>query len=109
MAWVYLIVAALFECGWAIGLKYTDGFTRLWPSIFTIAAMIVSFELLSLAMKTIPVGTAYAIWTGIGAVGVAILGMVLFGESKDIARILCIVLIVSGVIGLKVFSGQHAS
>jgi len=109
VAWVYLIVAALFECGWAIGLKYTDGFTRLWPSIFTIAAMIVSFELLSLAMKTIPVGTAYAIWTGIGAVGVAILGMVLFGESKDIARILCIVLIVSGVIGLKVFSGQHAS
>lgn len=109
MAWVYLIIAALFECGWAIGLKYTDGFTRLWPSLFTIVAMIVSFELLSLAMKTIPVGTAYAIWTGIGAVGVAILGMVLFGESKDIARILCIVLIVAGVIGLKLFSGQHAS
>jgi len=109
VAWVYLIIAALFECGWAIGLKYTDGFTRLWPSLFTIVAMIVSFELLSLAMKTIPVGTAYAIWTGIGAVGVAILGMVLFGESKDIARILCIVLIVAGVIGLKLFSGQHAS
>lgn len=109
MAWVYLMVAALFECGWAIGLKYTDGFTRLWPSMFTIMAMIVSFELLSLAMKTIPVGTAYAIWTGTGAVGVAILGMVLFGESKDIARILCILLIVTGVVGLKVFSGKNAS
>ncbi|MCF6255044.1 MAG: quaternary ammonium compound efflux SMR transporter SugE [Gammaproteobacteria bacterium] len=109
MAWAYLIIAALFECGWAIGLKYTNGFTKIWPSIFTIAAMIVSFQFLSLAMKTIPVGTAYAIWTGIGTVGVAIIGMMLFGESKDIARILCIVLIVAGVIGLKVFSGEHSS
>jgi len=106
MAWAYLIIAALFECGWAIGLKYTNGFTKIWPSIFTIAAMIVSFQFLSLAMKTIPVGTAYAIWTGIGTVGVAIIGMMLFDESKDIARILCIVLIVAGVIGLKVFSGE---
>lgn len=109
MAWVYLIIAALFECGWAIGLKYTDGFTKLWPSLLTIIAMIISFELLSLAMKTIPVGTAYAIWTGIGVVGVSILGMVLFGESRDIARIFCIVLIVAGVIGLKVFSGENGS
>ncbi|MEX2964433.1 quaternary ammonium compound efflux SMR transporter SugE [Microbulbifer sp. TYP-18] len=109
MAWIYLFVAALFECGWAIGLKYTNGFTKLWPSVLTIIAMIVSFQLLSLAIKTIPVGTAYAIWTGIGAVGVAILGMILFGESRDFARILCVVLIVSGVIGLKVFSGQAAA
>ena len=90
-------------------MKYTDGFTKLWPSLLTIVAMIVSFELLALAMKTIPVGTAYAVWTGIGAVGVSILGMVLFGESKDIARILCIVLIVAGVIGLQLFPGQHTS
>jgi quaternary ammonium compound-resistance protein SugE len=106
---VYLFVAGLFEIAWAIGLKYTNGFTKLWPSVLTIAAMIVSFQLLALAMKTIPIGTAYAIWTGIGAIGVALLGMVLFGESKDIARILCIVLIVAGVVGLKVFSGQLAS
>lgn len=78
MAWAYLIIAALFECGWAIGLKHTNGFTKIWPSIFTIAAMIVSFQFLSLAMKTIPVGTAYATWTGIGTVGVAIIGMMLF-------------------------------
>lgn len=106
VAWIYLIIAALFECGWAIGLKYTDGFTKIWPSAFTIVAMIISFQFLALAMKTIPVGTAYAIWTGIGTVGVAVLGMVLFGESKDIARILCITLIIAGVIGLKIFSGQ---
>jgi quaternary ammonium compound-resistance protein SugE len=106
---MYLFVAGLFEICWAIGLKYTIGFTKLWPSVLTISAMIVSFQLLALAMKTIPIGTAYAIWTGIGALGVALLGMVLFGESKDIARILCILLIVAGVVGLKVFSGQPAS
>ena len=82
MAWIYLIIAGLFECGWAIGLKYTDGFTRLMPSILTVAAMAISFWLLSTAMKTIPVGTAYAVWTGIGAVGVAIMGMILFGEWR---------------------------
>ena len=109
MGWVYLFVAGLFECGWAIGLKYSDGFTKLWPSVYTITAMIVSFLLLALAMRTIPVGTAYAIWTGIGAVGVALLGMVLFGESKDIGRLLSIVLIVAGIVGLKLFSGQLAS
>ena len=103
-----LTIAGLFECGWAIGLKYAEGFTKLWPSVFTILSMIVSFQLLSLSMKSIPVGTAYAVWTGIGAVGVALLGMVLFGESRAIMRILCILLIVSGVIGLRVFSGGRA-
>jgi len=97
-------VAGLFECGWAIGLKYTEGFTRLVPSLFTVAAMAVSFFLLAAAMKTIPVGTAYAVWTGIGAVGVAVMGMVLFDESRDILRILCLLLIVAGIIGLKVLS-----
>jgi quaternary ammonium compound-resistance protein SugE len=104
MAWIYLMLAGLFECGWAIGLKYTDGFTRLTPSLLTVAAMAISFWLLSVAMKSIPIGTAYAVWTGIGAVGVAILGMILFGESRDVLRILCLLLIVSGIIGLKLLS-----
>jgi quaternary ammonium compound-resistance protein SugE len=104
MAWVYLIIAGLFECGWAIGLKYTEGFTRLTPSILTVVAMAISFWLLSTAMKSIPVGTAYAVWTGIGAVGVAIMGMILFGESRDVLRIISLVLIVSGIIGLKLVS-----
>ncbi len=90
-------------------MKYSDGFTKLWPSVYTITAMSVSLLLLALAMRTIPVGTAYAIWTGIGAVGVALLGMVLFGESKDIGRLLSIVLIIAGIVGLKLFSGQLAS
>ena len=104
MAWFYLVLAGLFECGWAIGLKYADGWTKLVPSVLTVIAMAASFWLLSAAMKTIPVGTAYAVWTGIGTVGVAILGMILFGESRDIMRILCLLLIVSGIVGLKVFS-----
>ncbi|MCF6303418.1 MAG: quaternary ammonium compound efflux SMR transporter SugE [Devosiaceae bacterium] len=107
MAWVYLMVAAVFEMGWAIGLKYTDGFSRFWPSTITIVAMIVSFQFLAMAMKTIPVGTAYAVWTGTGAVGVSILGIMLFGESRELARILSIMLIVAGVIGLKIFSTQQ--
>ncbi|GGE07982.1 multidrug transporter [Marinithermofilum abyssi] len=106
MAWYYLIIAGLFEMGWAIGLKYTHGFTRLWPSIFTVAAMILSFQFLSKALKTLPVGTAYAVWTGIGAVGTTILGMVLFGESRDMMRFLCILLIVGGIVGLKFLSPQ---
>ncbi|MCF6305611.1 MAG: quaternary ammonium compound efflux SMR transporter SugE [Rhodobacteraceae bacterium] len=106
MAWIYLMIAATFEMGWAIGLKYTEGFSKLWPSVLTVAAMIVSFQFLALAMKTLPIGTAYAVWTGTGAVGVAILGMFLFGESREMARIFSIVLIVAGVVGLKVFSGQ---
>ena len=104
MAWVYLIVAGLFECGWAIGLKYADGFTKLIPSLLTVVAMALSFWLLSIAMKTIPVGTAYAVWTGIGAVGVAILGMFFLCESRDIMRIFCLLLIVSGIVGLKLVS-----
>jgi quaternary ammonium compound-resistance protein SugE len=104
MAWIYLIIAGLFECGWAIGLKYTEGFTRLIPSLLTVAAMALSFWLLSTAMKTLPVGTAYAVWTGIGAIGVAIMGMFLFGESRDILRIISLMLIVCGIIGLKLGS-----
>jgi quaternary ammonium compound-resistance protein SugE len=109
MAWIYLSLAGLFECGWAVGLKYTDGFTRLWPSLLTTASMAVSLYLLALAMKSIPVGTAYAVWTGIGAVGVAILGIVLFGESREIMRIFSILLIVAGIIGLKLFSGPSGA
>lgn len=104
MAWILLILAGLFECGWAIGLKYTEGFTRLTPSLLTVAAMAISFWLLSTAMKTIPVGTAYAVWTGIGAIGVAIMGMILFGESRDVMRIVSLLLIVAGIIGLKIGS-----
>jgi quaternary ammonium compound-resistance protein SugE len=109
MAWIYLLVAGLFECGWAIGLKYTDGFTKFTPSLLTISAMAISFWLLSIAMKTIPVGTAYAVWTGIGMVGVAIVGMVLLGESRDIMRVSCLLLIVSGIVGLKLFSASQGS
>ena len=101
MAWIYLFIAGGFEIGWAIGLKYTEGFTRLWPSVGTVFAMGVSFLFLSYALKFIPIGTAYAVWTGIGAVGVAILGMVLFGESRDVFRIVCILIIVGGIAGLK--------
>jgi len=106
MAWVYLLVAGLLECAWAIGLKYTDGFTRLWPSVFTLAAMAASFVLLAQAMNTIPAGTAYAVWTGIGAVGVALLGMVLFNEPRDTARLVCLLLIVCGIGGLKLVSAN---
>jgi len=101
MAWFYLAVAGLFEVGWAIGLKYTDGFSRLWPSVWTVAAMAVSLFLLGIALRTLPVGTAYAVWTGIGAVGTAVLGMILFGDSAAVARLICIALIVGGIVGLK--------
>ena len=109
MAWTYLVLAGLFECCWAIGLKYTDGFTRLIPSLFTVSAMAISFWLLSVAMKTIPVGTAYAVWTGIGAVGVAIMGMVLLGEPRDILRIICLLFIVAGIVGLKLVSSSQGT
>jgi quaternary ammonium compound-resistance protein SugE len=101
MAWFVLFLAGLFEIGWAIGLKYTEGFTRLWPSVGTFIAMVVSVVLLGLAMRTLPVGTAYAVWTGIGSVGTVILGIFLFGESAAVLRLLCIVLIVAGILGLK--------
>jgi quaternary ammonium compound-resistance protein SugE len=104
VAWIYLIIAGIFEIGWAIGLKYTDGFTRFWPSVGTLGAMIISFILLSTAMKTIPVGTAYAVWTGIGAAGTAVLGMWLFEEPRDFMRFACIALILAGVIGLRLVS-----
>jgi quaternary ammonium compound-resistance protein SugE len=101
MAWIFLFLAGLLEVGWAVGLKYTEGFTRPLPTALTVASMVVSLGLLGLALKNLPIGTAYAIWTGIGAVGTAILGIVLFGESAAIARLLCILLIVAGIIGLK--------
>ena len=101
MAWIYLFFAGIFEIGWAIGLKYTAGFTRLMPTLLTVASMVVSLGLLGLALKTLPVGTAYAIWTGIGTVGTALLGIWLLGEPATAARLACIALIVSGIVGLK--------
>ena len=104
-SWIILLVAAVFEIGWAVGLKYTNGFSRLWPSIATIGAMAVSLYLLAIAARVLPLGTAYAVWTGIGAVGTAVLGMILFNEPATAGRIVCIVLVVAGVAGLKVFGG----
>lgn len=101
MPWLLLVIAGLLEVGWAIGLKYTEGFTRLWPSVGTGAAMVASVVLLGLAMRTLPVGTAYAVWTGIGAVGTVILGIALFGEPATVARLACVGLIVAGIAGLK--------
>jgi quaternary ammonium compound-resistance protein SugE len=101
MAWVILLLAGLLEVGWAVGLKYTHGFTRLWPSVATAASMAASLGLLGVALRSLPLGTAYAVWTGVGAVGTALLGIVLFGESAAVARLACIGLIVSGIIGLK--------
>jgi quaternary ammonium compound-resistance protein SugE len=101
MAWIILVVAGLFEVGWAIGLKYTEGFTRLWPTIWTVLAMIVSLWLLGIAMKSLPVGTAYSIWVGVGAVGTVILGIVLLGEPVNSARLVSVALIIAGIIGLK--------
>jgi quaternary ammonium compound-resistance protein SugE len=102
MAWVILVVAGLLEVGWAIGLKYTDGFTRWWPSLWTIGAMIASVWLLAIAMKTLPVGTAYSVWVGVGAVGTVILGIALFGEAANAGRMISILLVIAGIVGLKV-------
>lgn len=104
MAWVYLVIAGLFEIGWAIGLKYTEGFTRLVPSTLTAASMVISVLLLGLALRELPVGTGYAVWTGIGTVGTAILGMYLLGDPATVTRLACIGLIVAGIIGLKLVS-----
>ena len=104
MPWFLLFIAGLLEVGWAIGLKYTEGFSRLWPSVGTLAAMTLSVVLLGLAMRTLPVGTAYAVWTGIGAVGTVILGIVLFAEPATAARLGCVGLILAGIIGLKLTS-----
>jgi len=101
MAWVILFIAGLLEITWAIGLKYTDGFSKLWPTVGTVAAMAASISLLGLALKDLPVGTAYAIWTGIGAAGTVVMGIILFGEAATVARLACVALIVAGIIGLK--------
>lgn len=106
MAWLYLFVAGLMEVAWAVGLKYTEGFTRLWPSVWTGAALVISMVLLAAAVRTLPLGTAYAVWTGIGAVGTAALGVLLFGESVSPARLACIALIVAGLVGLKLTSAD---
>nr|WP_306606408.1 quaternary ammonium compound efflux SMR transporter SugE [Azonexus sp.] len=104
LAWIILFVAGLCEIGWAVGLKYTEGFSRLWPSVWTVLAMIASVALLGWSLKVLPLGTAYAVWTGIGAVGTALLGMYLFGESREVARLLSIGLIVAGIVGLKLLT-----
>ncbi|MEQ8525735.1 quaternary ammonium compound efflux SMR transporter SugE [Gracilimonas sp.] len=101
MSWIYLLVAGLFEIGWAIGLKYTEGFTKFWPSVFTGVSMIVSITLLGVALKNLPIGTAYTIWTGIGAIGTVILGIYLFDEPATAARFFFISLILIGIVGLK--------
>jgi quaternary ammonium compound-resistance protein SugE len=101
MAWLILFLAGLFETGWAIGLKYTEGFTRLWPTVWTVFAMIISLWLLGVAMKTLPVGTAYSVWVGVGAVGTVVLGIVLLEEPANLARVISVGLIIAGIIGLK--------
>jgi quaternary ammonium compound-resistance protein SugE len=106
VAWLWLLIAGLLEIVWAIGLKYTEGFTRLWPSVITAIAMVLSLVFLGQALRTLPVGTAYAVWVGIGALGTAVLGMILFGESREPLRLACLVLIVAGVIGLKLVTQE---
>jgi quaternary ammonium compound-resistance protein SugE len=107
MAWIYLIIAGIFEIVWAIGLKYTEGFSKLWPSVITGVGMAISFYFLSMAVKTLPIGTAYAIWTGIGAAGAVILGIILFGEPKSFMRLMFVGFILIGIIGLKATSGGN--
>ena len=104
MPWFILFIAGLFEVVWAVGIKYTEGWTKLWPSVFTVLAMIASFYLLSMALKTIPMGTAYAIWTGVGIIGTAIFGIIYFKEPSDILRMVCILLIIIGIVGLRILA-----
>jgi len=104
MSWFILFIAGLFEVVWAIGIKYTEGWTRFWPVVFTVLAMVASFYLLSLALRNIPMGTAYAVWTGIGTIGTVIYGIIYFKEPTDILRILCILLIISGIVGLRILA-----
>lgn len=104
MAWFILFVAGIFEIAWAVGLKYSEGLSKLWPSVFTIVCLVISMAMLAFAVRSLPVGTAYAVWTGIGAVGTVILGMVLFNEPKDLVRIFFIGMILAGIIGLKFFT-----
>ena len=105
-AWIILLIAGLCEVGWAVGMKYTDGFSRLWPSVWTLLGMAASVVLLGWSLKVLPLGTAYAVWTGIGAVGTALLGIYLFGESREVLRFVCIGLIVTGIIGLKLVTAD---
>ena len=107
MAWVVLFIAGICEIGWAVGLKYTDGFTRLWPTVFTGVSLVISMALLGIAVKSLPLGTAYAVWTGIGAVGTVILGIFLFKEPATVVRLVCVGLIVAGILGLKFFSAPE--
>ena len=109
MAWFILVVAGLFEIAWALGLKYTDGFTRLWPTVGTAVALIISMALMGVALRTLPLGTAYAVWTGIGAAGTAVLGIILFKEPAGVMRLVCIGLIIAGIVGLKLTSGPAAT
>ncbi|MBU1013848.1 MAG: multidrug efflux SMR transporter [Bacteroidetes bacterium] len=109
MAWIYLFLAGIFEIVWAIALKYSNGFSKLWPSVITTIGMAISIYFLAQALKTLPIGVAYAVWTGIGAIGTVILGMILFDESKDLIKIIFILFIVTGIVGLKIFSGNSAS
>lgn len=105
MAWIILFIAGLFEIGWAVGLKFTDGFTRFWPTVWTAVSLVASMALLGWSVKTLPLGTAYAVWTGIGAVGTVIVGILLFKEPATVARLVCVAMIVAGILGLKLFSG----
>jgi quaternary ammonium compound-resistance protein SugE len=107
MAWIALLAAGLLEIGWALGLKYSDNFTNFWPSVATVIAIFLSFGLMSVALQTVPFGTAYAVWTGIGAAGRVMIGMILFKEPTDIVRILCLLLIVTGIIGIKLATPNH--
>jgi quaternary ammonium compound-resistance protein SugE len=109
MAWIILLVAGLFEVGWAVGLKYTEGFTRLWPTVGTGVSMVLSMTLLGLALKTLPLGTAYAVWTGIGAIGTALFGILVLKEPATAARLVCLCLIVAGILGLKLFTPSGPS
>jgi quaternary ammonium compound-resistance protein SugE len=109
MAWIILFVAGLFEIGWAVGLKYTEGFTRLWPTVGTGVSMVLSMALLGWALKTLPLGTAYAVWTGIGAIGTALFGILVLKEPATAARLVCLCLIVAGILGLKLFTPSGPS
>jgi quaternary ammonium compound-resistance protein SugE len=106
MAWIFLLIASVLEIAWAVGLKSTQGFTRLWPSVYVFVVGVASVVMLGQATKTLPIGTAYAVWTGLGAVGTALFGMIFFHESRDALRLACIVLIIAGVVGLRYFSPQ---
>jgi quaternary ammonium compound-resistance protein SugE len=106
MAWIILVVAGMLEVGWAVGLKYTEGFTRLWPSIATLSAMGASVALMGVAVRTLPVGTVYAVWTGIGTIGTVIVGIVFFGEPASLVRLFCVLMIFSGIIGLKLVTSH---